>query len=465
VVDFPNGFLNNSGVKHVRTARKKEPEFPKTVTVSGIPGIEAKIYRQVRTKPDKDQVQREYASYILSYVLLGKRKMEAYADLDVAEAAGEEAIKKIANGEQQVLELHNGDRFEHQRAKDILAGGGFDVTLDAVATVYVDCMKALGGKGTPVEACREHAKRHGSVATKIMVPDAVKEMIQQEEKQQDGKRKTAWVKLLKTHVQNKFAEDFNKHVHVVEPADMSKWISGLSGSERTKKNIRDTVAHFFKWCRGRGYLPRDADPLADVQDFRKRRRGKIAILEPDELRKLLSHAQDDFLPYIALRAFAGLRDAEARLIDWRHVDLQSGWIEITEEVAKASDENDGTRRLIPIRDCLKAWLAPHTKESGRVCPFDNTAKQIAALCEAAGVGWKRNCLRHSYISYAVAESCDIPQVAIYSGNSPAVIRQHYLRVVKPELAKAWFDVRPGATAGQGQNDRAQRMPPSPMIST
>ena len=56
-------------MKQVRTGKKKQPEFPKAVTVCGIPGIEAKIYRQVRTKPDKDHVQREYASYILSYVL------------------------------------------------------------------------------------------------------------------------------------------------------------------------------------------------------------------------------------------------------------------------------------------------------------------------------------------------------------------------------------------------------------
>lgn len=240
-------------MKHAPAAKKKQPEFPKIVTVSGIPGIAAKIYRQIRTKPDKGQFQRKYVSYLLSYVLLGKRKMEAFSDLDTAQAAGEEAIKRIAIGEQQVLELRNGDRYEYQRAKEIL--GGFDVTLDAVATVYVECKKILGGKGTPQDACREHAKRHGSVAAKILVPDAVKEMIQLEEKQQDGKRKTAWVKLLKTHVQNKFVEDFNKHVHLVEPADMSQWLSGLSGSERTKKNIRDTVAHFLRWCRGRGYLP------------------------------------------------------------------------------------------------------------------------------------------------------------------------------------------------------------------
>lgn len=118
-------------------------------------------------------------------------------------------------------------------------------------------------------------------------------------------------------------------------------------------------------------------------------------------------------------------------------------------MAKASDDDDRTRRLIPVRDCLKAWLLPCAKSAGRVCPFENTSRQIAELCEAAGVKWQRNCLRHSYISYAVAESNDIPAVAIHSGNSPAVIRKHYLRVVRPGAAKAWFSVLP--TGAQGGN--------------
>ena len=62
--------------------------------------------------------------------------------------------------------------------------------------------------------------------------------------------------------------------------------------------------------------------------------------------KLLAHAEPDLVPYIALRAFAGLRDSEAAAIDWCNIDLAGGWIEITEDVAKASDDDAGTRRLV-----------------------------------------------------------------------------------------------------------------------
>ena len=430
----------------MKMLKAKKAKFPKTIKVEGVSGITATIYRQERTKADTSDKLRTYVSYLLSYSLLGKRKVESFADLIEAEGAGETAIKKIANGEQRILQLNNRDQLCYQRAQESLSG--LNVALDTACAQYAEALRALNGKGTLLEACQDFARRHGSITTKLMVPDAVKKMIEQEESQQDGKRKQAWVKLLKAHLQGegKFAQSFNCEVGRVESRELNQWLTGLKCSERTKKNARDCVGHFFKWCRGQGYLSKDADPLANVSDFRKRRRGAIHILTSDELRKLLKHVEADLLPYIALRAFAGLRDSEATAIDYRHIDLKEGWIEITEEVAKASDDDDGTRRLIPIRDCLKTWLAPYAKSSGRVCPFDNTSKQIAALCEKAGVEWKRNCLRHSYISYAIAESNDIPTVAIHSGNSPAVIRKHYLRVVKPAQAKAWFGVLPTGAA-------------------
>ena len=423
---------------------KKQKPFPRTVTIPGIPKLSATIYRSQQAKGGVN-----YTNYTVAYPLLGKLVRKSFADLDLAIAEGENAIRRMANDQQRVLELANRDVDIYLRAKDILAPLGIDI--DVAATMCEDGLRLLAGKGTIAEACREYAKRHGGTAAKATVLDAVKQMIEQEEKQQDGKRRKAWVKLLKSHLENKFAVDFSEQVDQVEPSAINSWLTKLECAERTKKNTRDCLSHFFKWCRVRGYLPRDADPMADVQDFRKRKRGKIHTLTPEELSKLMSKADDELVPYLALRAFAGLRDSEARQIDWRDIDMASGWIEITEEVAKASDDEEGCRRLVPIRDCLKAWLKDYSKPSGRVCPFENTAKQIAALCVDAGVTWKRNCLRHSQISYAVAESKDIPAVAIHSGNSPAIIKQHYWNPrVTPEQAKAWFNVLPAAGVPQGK---------------
>ena len=54
------------------------------------------------------------------------------------------------------------------------------------------------------------------------------------------------------------------------------------------------------------------------------------------------------------------------------------------------------------------------------------------------LAWKKNALRHCYISYRVAECADVARVADEGGNSPAIIKANYLKRVKPEQAKAWF---------------------------
>ena len=55
---------------------------------------------------------------------------------------------------------------------------------------------------------------------------------------------------------------------------------------------------------------------------------------------------------------------------------------------------------------------------------------------------EKNALRHSYISYRVAEIEDVAKVALEAGNSPQMIFQHYRELVQPKEAKAWFAIVP-----------------------
>ena len=64
--------------------------------------------------------------------------------------------------------------------------------------------------------------------------------------------------------------------------------------------------------------------------------------------------------------------------------------------------------------------------------------------------WKKNALRHSYISYRVAESADVARVADESGNSPAIIKANYLKRVKPDQAAEWFNVMPAGAVEPGK---------------
>jgi hypothetical protein len=59
----------------------------------------------------------------------------------------------------------------------------------------------------------------------------------------------------------------------------------------------------------------------------------------------------------------------------------------------------------------------------------------------AGVEWKRNGFRHSYISYRVAAIKDVPAVALECGNSPQVIFSSYRALAtdaEPRLGSLFF---------------------------
>ena len=74
------------------------------------------------------------------------------------------------------------------------------------------------------------------------------------------------------------------------------------------------------------------------------------------------------------------------------------------------------------------------------------AKQLRWLSKDSGVKWKRNGLRHSFISYRMAIRQNENQVATEAGNSPAMIFRHYRELVTRQQARAWFAIKPEGAA-------------------
>jgi integrase len=145
----------------------------------------------------------------------------------------------------------------------------------------------------------------------------------------------------------------------------------------------------------------------------------VAILTPDELAAILTYAREEIIPWIAFRAFSTIRDSELKILDWEQVKPKS--IRITKGKGLVP-----TRRLIPIAPNLKEWIEPFRLKSGQVSPFANSYKQFKKACDAAGVKYSRNCLRHSAITYRVMLTGNVERIALESGNSAAKIHSNYL---------------------------------------
>ena len=370
---------------------------------------------------------------------LGKRKQAWRSDLGVAKAFAREKCIKIANGSQEPQELKNGELLAYSRAIEILSPTG--IHLDTACRDFVDALAILGGKASIAEACREWVKRNSVVLPKISVA-AAGELLNRQAIT-DGKSKDRRNRL--SSAIGRLAASFSVEVHTITPDLVSQYLAALPFKERTKRNHRDTIGYFNRWLVLRGYLARGTDWLEGVQNYTARKIGEIEIYTPDELKKLLTNADKRFVPFLAIGAFAGLRTSEIERLDWSQVELSDkpseSYIEILPVERTKSDQR---RRLVPVKDNLRSWLMAHRKKNGKVCPFANTAKQQSQLAAGAGVPWKHNALRHSAISYRIAESGDVARVSDESGNSPTVIRSNYLRRVKPALAAEWFSIMPPA---------------------
>src|SRR5262249_2227114 len=144
----------------------------------------------------------------------------------------------------------------------------------------------------------------------------------------------------------------------------------------------------------------------------------------------------------AIGAFAGLRDAEIKRLDWSEVRLPRGHIEM-----KAAKAKSARRRIVPIQPNLGAWLRAYSGMTGRVVPPGARRKLDRARKTAGLAQWPTNGLRHSFASYRLAAIHDAPRVAAELGHtSPQMLYSTYREVVLPEEAERYWKIAPQGEA-------------------
>lgn len=416
-----------------------KPKFP--VTVKRGHTI-VKIYRTPSRGCD---------AYTVSYYLGDQRVRKTFADLGLATTEAETVANKLSTGEVNVLTLTSGERLSYVRAIEALKLTG--VSLEMAAIQFAEAHKILEG-GSVVEAARYSAKKNPIWLPKKLVPDVVAEMI--EAKTTDGMSKY-YISDLKWRL-GRFAEKFPGAMSLVTTAEIGDFLRGLKGQAeegkkalpvtgRSRNNFRRAIGTLVNFAVSRGYLVKGTVEIENVAQAREEN-GEIEIFRPEEIAAVLEIADKRLIPFLAIGAFAGLRHAELQRLDWSEVRMDDGFIEV-----KANKAKTASRRLVPIQENLVRWLKPHRKASGHVCEYVNTSNQIDKLAavvdkklkekdSTAAFAWKRNAMRHSYISYRVADTQNVAQVALEAGNSPQMIFRHYRELVRPEAAKAWFAVLP-----------------------
>jgi integrase len=251
----------------------------------------------------------------------------------------------------------------------------------------------------------------------------------------------------------KFADRFQCNVGSVQTSDIQAWLDGLKLSSQSYSNNRRVAHLLFEFAIARGYC---LDNPALKVERPKIRNGEVKVFSPDEARRLLAAAAEDFLPCLAIGLFAGLRSAEIERLEWKDVDLKQGHIIVGADKAKTA-----SRRIVPVCENLAEWLKPYAERKGAIWPHGRdwfhkcqlaTAKATEVKADEENgvaaqkpVKWKANGCRHSFASNSFALSNDAGRVAGYCGNSAKVIHRHYRQLVTPADAKKFFSIKPAIT--------------------
>lgn len=388
-------------------------------------------------------------SFTVVHYLGDQRQRKSFSNLEMAVTEAERIATQLSKGELNVLTLSNADGLAYARAVEFLRPTG--VPLELAAMQFAEMWKVLNGASL-LEAVRFYARHHPAGRLKKSVPSVVTELI--EAKEADGASEV-YLKDLRGRL-GRFQEVFTGQIELVTSAEIEDFLRGLKDKQgkvlsgKSRNNYRRAIATLFYFGESRGYVPRGLGPVESVAVAREEN-TEIEIFRPEEMVRVLEMAEPELIPFLAIGAFAGLRHAEIQRLDWAEVRLEDGFIEV-----KASKAKTASRRLVPITPNLKLWLETHRQASGPVCEYASMSKQLLWLAEAVNERWqkeepagafvwKHNALRHSFISYRVAQVQNVAQAALEAGNSPRMVFSNYRELVRPAEAAKWFAITPEST--------------------
>ncbi len=217
---------------------------------------------------------------------------------------------------------------------------------------------------------------------------------------------------------------------------------------KTRKNIRGSWVTFFRWAKRMEYLPHGEErTVAERVEPPNVLRKIPATYSPEEMAILLKGVSPDYLPWLVLASFAGIRSSEISPdrkgekspLDWSDFHWDRSLI-----IVRPETDKNNRRRVTPILPVVRDWLEPISKKSGRVGPLLNPGDtygngdetETTRLGKLIG-GWKRNAPRHSFISYRAA-IVGLAQTSMEAGNSESEAKKSYNDAKGADQANEWF---------------------------
>lgn len=406
------------------------PKIPKTIRVHGL---------------DFDVWQLSDGRLAFDYAHGSARKVIKRTSLEKLRLEAERIALSIVNADTAAKGMSADDHRIYIAARDVLAPHRRDV--DAVARDASEALRILGESSTVSfsDLARFYISRNPKRIATPATAEIVRELVAT---RVEKGRSEIYVRNLTCDL-GRFAEAFPDLAvcDEVKIRDYLREILAEGASQRRRDNIRDAIVTMFRFARQKEWLSPDHTTAAERVERIAPGVDEVSTYTPAEIFLMLEKISAKWRPFLAIGAFAGLRNSEILRLEWSAVKWDEQVIAVKRSIARKIR----LARQAPLLPNLADWLTEYRDHHGKILRYRDEKTALKALSgeierlqKETGIPWKKNAARHSFGSYRLAVLKNPAQLAMEMGNSEAKIRANYNDPKSEPEATAWFRTTPSS---------------------
>ena len=393
--------------------------------------IQIKRRRSHALKIVRERLHEKYRFKIAGYYVNEKRVRKYFETREAAETFIQAEKIRRENLGNRAKHIDGALAEDALRASDVLRSTPY--TLFDAARLVAQAQKKL----EPYSVCINDAiDEHVAQIERRRRSATVKEVVDQfiANRQAKGKSRL-YVRDLQTRL-GRFTSAMGPRIIAdITSSDVDHWIQSLKVGPQTQNNFRAVLSAMWTFVVRRGYATANVIQLVDKSSVV---RDHVPTFSIEQLGRLLAAAPPEYVPVLAIGAFAGLRPEEINKLRWEDLDFHERTIRVNASAAKTRK-----KRFAEISDNLLAWLRPYVGRSGSVAP-PNLQKMRRTTMKAAGIEkWPQDVLRHSFASAHYAAYKNPAHTALLLGHRDQnMLLTHYRDLMRPSEAAKYWQIAP-----------------------
>ena len=373
------------------------------------------------------------------------RKKQKFADESAAMTEARVIAAGLQAGRVEGAELSRGERDAYVAARKLVESEDYPLlgALEEWAKARAICGSHL------LVAAKEWKDANGGGRREITVTDLVKAFLR--DKERSGVDINAGYARTLPIVTKAFGD---RHVHTLTAHELKEWLHSefiVKGEKRvnasTFNSHRKRMLTVWKWARAMGYLPKNAQTEIEQVPRLKEESLQIGILTVEQFSAVLRLIKSKHPAYLAttvLAGFCGLRRTELHAQKWSDIDLKRRLLRVTK-----AKRNTPAMRLVHLCPSAVEWLMLCKRDGELVSP-SWAVDMVRKHAQEAKISCPPNAFRHSFITYLVGATSDVPKTSLEAGNSPDLIFRHYRELVAKDEGEAWFALTPKSVEEMGK---------------